>query len=201
MADLRNRSSITGGRYNNITTKNGRYNNTTPTTTAGLTAQLTAAIEALKPGGEMYSKLSDELGRDAQLYGNQLSAGAVSKGLGNAALGDSAKVFKQLQSAKTQLQSNMMNKYIGSLTNLVQLVMQQEQAANQAASQTASGNMASQGFSQAGTKLTDFGFGDDPMASSFTSKYPSLSVATGIGGGSTASDLSKAPDLFGDINF
>jgi hypothetical protein len=173
----------------------------TGTASTDYMSTLAAAVESLKPGGTTYQSLAAELNKDAQLYGNKLNASAISSGLGNAALGNSTKVFKELASAKTQLQSSMMTQYISALQNLASLSSQQEQAA--AASKTPT--MASQGYSAAGTKLTDFGFGSDPMASSFSSgkkkvsssSLPSLYSSAGTVGSSNDTYTSLTSPLFG----
>lgn len=161
---------------------------------------LSQMAEALKPGGEIDKTMMADIDTQGKLLHSQLSASAIGRGMGNAQVGIPTQVFKNVSQAKGKARAGLLEQYMSVLTNLAQMALQQEQAdasrAEQAAGRALSTSMP--GYSQAGSKLTDFGLntlnlGGGPQPS--MQALPSLYAAGGMGQVPTAP--ASAPSLFG----
>jgi len=96
---------------------------------------LANVAESLKPGGEIDTARMAEIDAGGKNLGAQLSGSAVSKGLGNVTMGIPTTVAKQVGSAKLKARSELMQSYLGVLTNLAGMAFQEEQAAISARNQ------------------------------------------------------------------
>jgi len=173
-----------------------------PTGSSSYRDILSGLAESLKPGGDIDKSLMADIDIQGKQLQNQLSAGAIGRGLGNAQLGIPTQVFKNVNQAKSKARTGLLEQYMSIMANLAQLSFQEEQANANRATQVPQTPM---GYSQAGTKLTDFGLnklnfagGGGPSPAMQTMmptarSYPSLYAAGGMGGG----DIGMAPSLFG----
>lgn len=172
-----------------------------------LSAIMQKLANEFAPGGSVEKTYMADIEKEGKLLGSRLEAGAISRGLGNTATGIPTTVTKNVLGAKQKLRAETTANYMSALQNLAQLAMQQQQM-NLQQQQVSNAGRAPTGYSAAGTKLTDFGFGSDPMASSFPTARtsspattPSLYAAGGYGAGAS-SDIYGAltAPLFGGSN-
>lgn len=180
------------------------------TTTQSYRDILATVAESLKPGGEIDTARMAEIDAGGKNLGAQLSGSAVSKGLGNVSMGIPTTVAKQVGSAKLKARSELMQSYLGVLTNLASMAFQEEQAATSARNQQqiAQGpSMASQGLDVFGKPLrgsfaaTQANYMNRQMnqptqttSNPSAAAQPNLYAAGGFGG-----NVSSAPSLFGDV--
>jgi type II secretory pathway pseudopilin PulG len=146
--------------------------------------------EEFAPGGSIEKTYAADIEKEGKLLGAKLNASAVSRGLGNASIGIPTTVSKSVMGAKQKLRSETTSNYMAALQNLAQLALQQQQFGLQQQQVNAANNTPT-GYTRSGTKLTDFGFGSNPTASSFStntpsaSSLPSLYASGGYGGGAS----------------
>jgi len=96
---------------------------------------LSKMVETMRPGGEAEQSQFANIEKAGQRYGAQLEAGAISRGLGNVAMGNETLVAENVSAARQQASDNVLSRYIQALQFIANLEFQGQQAdANRAVS-------------------------------------------------------------------
>jgi hypothetical protein len=88
---------------------------------------LSQMADSLKPGGEIDKAMMSDIDRQGQLMSSQLGGSAIGRGFGNAQVGIPSQVFKHVSQAKSKARSDLMDKYMGVMSNLAQMAFSEEQ--------------------------------------------------------------------------
>lgn len=96
--------------------------------TSELQSLMRSLLDQFKPGGTIEQQRFAEAERGGRMLQASLASDAISRGLGNVALGIPTQVAERVTRAKQDISADLSGQYMGVLSNLLSLAFQDEQA-------------------------------------------------------------------------